>query len=634
MKIPTKRTSREIHAGFQNNNGNPRSAVPLQNVYVDTTAPTVSTSNSSLQTDKALVTSKSWGNTTAEETVTQYLNDITTQHTSTNTEADEPDVSYSFNITSAYEPGAGNVSAVADGDDTHFDDDSATLPTPNSSTTALPNECSHPCNGQDQYGNSWTGCPGHYVKRPCPNRALGEAKWFCDLYGNSFIGDTPDYGNCTHTWIEEVHEEISAGTDAVKIARYVQKSANHTSFFGHELQDVMEILKSTFELHMKQVVWEYPAIRLNKSAIFTSSATGIVDKLLVSKFGLQQLVEAQRVSLGLVLNKLSASVGFTLASLAADLGDNFKYNITFKNNTAVLFGVGVFDANSSVNRFVFPPEEGHSTSHITVDAGVLRRPRSVGMILDSEPAALLFPPTRNNFRDPAGQAKILNSVLISYSIQDASKAAVKSFRTRTADGAVQILLRHVKVAKGPREVVIRRRLHPGEESTAVLGSARDAGLWDEAGCRVEASDETQTRCVCSHLSTFAVLMDVHDYVVHTRREDEHRQERVLMSAWGSRDISLLSRQDLHQFLGGDLFRSGRCATLLVPSRFLLDDCRGPPPVSYGCESVRHWPRLQTLVPDGGIWSSGTHPNPHSPHVHLERRESLWEGRAVRELCLT
>lgn len=41
----------------------------------------------------------------------------------------------------------------------------------------------------------------------------------------------------------------------------------------------------------------------------------------------------------------------------------------------------------------------------------------------------------------------------------------------------------------------------------------DAGLWDEAGCRVEASDETQTRCVCSHLSTFAVLMDVHDYVV-------------------------------------------------------------------------------------------------------------------------
>jgi len=53
----------------------------------------------------------------------------------------------------------------------------------------------------------------------------------------------------------------------------------------------MGILGSIFELHMRQVVWEYPAIRLNKSVIFTSSASGIVDKLLVSNLGLQQLVE-------------------------------------------------------------------------------------------------------------------------------------------------------------------------------------------------------------------------------------------------------------------------------------------------------------------------------------------------------
>ena len=40
-----------------------------------------------------------------------------------------------------------------------------------------------------------------------------------------------------------------------------------------------------------------------------------------------------------------------------------------------------------------------------------------------------------------------------------------------------------------------------------------AGFWDETGCRVESSDETHTLCTCNHLSTFAVLMDVHDYVV-------------------------------------------------------------------------------------------------------------------------
>lgn len=50
-------------------------------------------------------------------------------------------------------------------------------------------------------------------------------------------------------------------------------------------------------------------------------------------------------------------------------------------------------------------------------------------------------------------------------------------------------------------------------SAVFLSFYSEAGLWDEAGCRVEFSDETHTRCVCSHLSTFAVLMDVHDYVV-------------------------------------------------------------------------------------------------------------------------
>jgi len=66
--------------------------------------------------------------------------------------------------------------------------------------------------------------------------------------------------------------------------------------------------------------------------------------------------------------------------------------------------------------------------------------------------------------------KILNSDLISYSIEDSSGKSVGSFRTKGV--TVQILLQHVKVAKGPQEVVVRRRLHPGEERTAVLGSAR------------------------------------------------------------------------------------------------------------------------------------------------------------------
>jgi len=66
--------------------------------------------------------------------------------------------------------------------------------------------------------------------------------------------------------------------------------------------------------------------------------------------------------------------------------------------------------------------------------------------------------------------KILNSDLISYSIEDSRGKSVESFRTKGV--IVKVLLQHVKVVKGPLEVAVRRRLYPGEEPTAVLGSAR------------------------------------------------------------------------------------------------------------------------------------------------------------------
>jgi hypothetical protein len=66
-----------------------------------------------------------------------------------------------------------------------------------------------------------------------------------------------------------------------------------------------------------------------------------------------------------------------------------------RNNTAFLFGVALFETNTSVRRFVFPPEDTDKKSFIVVDAADMRRPRSFGMVLDSEPAGLLFPPSRN-----------------------------------------------------------------------------------------------------------------------------------------------------------------------------------------------------------------------------------------------
>jgi hypothetical protein len=215
MKIPSQNISEERHNYFGNKDGRKELKFITQNY--DVTAETGFISNCSLKTDADVVTNKVVSNTSTE--VTQYMESVSTQITSTDMEAYETANNCSLNSNSPFGPGAENDSVVDVGNVTYAEGDRPVTPklntTTTTTTTTVPTGCSDSCNAQDQYGLIWTGCPGSYVSRPCPNKALGEAKWFCDLYGTSFVGDMPDYTNCTHVWIGEVQEEVSGSCDFV-----------------------------------------------------------------------------------------------------------------------------------------------------------------------------------------------------------------------------------------------------------------------------------------------------------------------------------------------------------------------------------------------------------------------------------
>jgi hypothetical protein len=224
MKIPSRNVSEERHNYFGNKDG--RKELELITKSYDVTAETGFISNYSLKTDQDVVTNKALSNTSSE--VNQSMENVPTQITSTDMEAYEPANNCSLNSSSPLAPGAENDSVVGVGNDTHAEDDrqdspkldtttttTTTTVTTTASTTTVPTGCSDTCYAQDQYGLIWTGCPGSYVSRPCPNKALGEAKWFCDLYGTNFVGDMPDYTNCTHEWIGVVQEEVSGSCDFI-----------------------------------------------------------------------------------------------------------------------------------------------------------------------------------------------------------------------------------------------------------------------------------------------------------------------------------------------------------------------------------------------------------------------------------
>ena len=71
---------------------------------------------------------------------------------------------------------------------------------------------------------------------------------------------------------------------------------------------------------------------------------------------------------------------------------------------------------------------------------------------------------------------------------------------------------------------VRRWLEQVESPSAVIKSAYcsflnisdvndNQWMWDGEGCQVESTGRNQTVCLCNHLTSFADLMDFHDYVV-------------------------------------------------------------------------------------------------------------------------
>jgi hypothetical protein len=218
MNIPSQNISEEQYSYFGNKDGKKELEFITQND--DVTAETAFIANYSLRTVADVVTNKALSNKSTE--VNQNMESVPTQITSTDMEAYEPANNCSLTSSSSFGPGAENDSAVGVGNVTHAEDDSPDSPkhntmttTKTTTTTTVPTGCSDACNAQDQYGLIWTGCPGSYVSRPCPNKALGEAKWFCSLYGTRFVGIMPDYTNCTHVWIGEVQVEVSGNCDFV-----------------------------------------------------------------------------------------------------------------------------------------------------------------------------------------------------------------------------------------------------------------------------------------------------------------------------------------------------------------------------------------------------------------------------------
>jgi hypothetical protein len=84
---------------------------------------------------------------------------------------------------------------------------------------------------------------------------------------------------------------------------------------------------------------------------------------------------------------------------------------------------------------------------------------------------------------------------------------------------------------------------------------------------------------------------------------------------------------------GVLFHKSRMDSLLVPCHVVVEDRGRPPSTSNGCQSVRPWPELQTLVPLGRVQSPSSFLDSHSHCGSLKRREGILERTVLYKFYL-
>lgn len=83
------------------------------------------------------------------------------------------------------------------------------------------------------------------------------------------------------------------------------------------------------------------------------------------------------------------------------------------------------------------------------------------------------------------------------------------------------MFKHDLNAWGEKAYDVPRDLLANEHPKVAKGTAKcmfwntEFDMWSSKGCRVVSSSEQETRCECDHLTSFAILMDIHNYVVST-----------------------------------------------------------------------------------------------------------------------
>ncbi|XP_067122978.1 adhesion G protein-coupled receptor L2-like [Centruroides vittatus] len=334
------------------------------------------------------------------------------------------------------------------------------------------------CEGKTFQGIEWprTGA-GKCVTMNCPKETVGKAFWYCDEFGH-WKTERPNLNGCISPWIDQINQEINQGKDPTQIAEKLSDLSKQELKLG-DLNGVMEIIKNLlthFEANNSSLQFEsYSVVTFSKAIVKTGS--NLLDNK--QKSGWKSLPEVKRVETAHNFMQKMEKIGRMIAcgSILDTEESIVEENLALQNffleeDTQIIFPRSRDLMNTSTS--IYLPK---NLTHYKL-------------------------PTCTSFRTGFG---IIYKNIAPYLSEDQEKWEInsKTIGFNFGDSATSINL-----PEGMRVEITLEHLYPGNFNTTCVFWNIETLRWDGTNCSIIKSNKTHTKCGCSHLTNFAVLMDI------------------------------------------------------------------------------------------------------------------------------
>ncbi|XP_022834043.1 latrophilin Cirl isoform X3 [Spodoptera litura] len=327
-------------------------------------------------------------------------------------------------------------------------------------------------------------------------------------------GETPDLSECRSVWLNSLEARVREGESLLSISNDLAQVTSSKTLYGGDMMTTTSIMKKLAQ-RMSQNVQTFPDPR-QREAIVTDMLLGVI------KTGSNLLEESQRSSWADLSSEAQSRAASALltqleenAFLLADAVTKEKTILQIVNN--ICLSVRVLEVKN-VEDETFPSPIAQeqwkgSEDTITIPKAALLDNRQNDLVrivfFAFNRLEEILPPTFgktprflstfqadsgtssstsiNSEKEKKNITRVLNSKVISASLGNGRHIQLSQM--------VQITMKHIKTENvtNPACVFWDYTLHG----------------WSPEGCQVEWSNSTHTGCACSHLTNFAILMDVH-----------------------------------------------------------------------------------------------------------------------------